>query len=211
VDPNVRSAAVAALGPFSGPDVDNAILEAFRDSYYRTRMAAAQAARDRRLEEAVPYLCYRAERDDVPAVKDEAIKALGAIGNGKSLEFLATLFGERKNADRARILAAEMLLQNNADQYASGVIAELDDAKQRNQTALYNGFLRVLGAAKSPALEELCRRFFASGGVVEKSYALDMTANNGFRSLADQVKALHDEKNGSLSRKSRSVAEKLGL
>jgi HEAT repeat protein len=210
-DPNVRSAAVASLGPFSGPDVDNAILEAFRDSYYRTRMAAAQAARDRRFVEAVPYLCYRAERDDVPAVKDEAIKALGAIGGRKSLEFLTTHFEERKNSDRARILTAEMLLQNDADRYVPAVIRELDEAKGKNQTALYNGFLRVLGSAKSPALEDLCRRFFASGGVVEKSYALDMTANNGFRSLADQVKALSDEKNGSLSRKSRSVAEKLGI
>jgi HEAT repeat protein len=211
MDPNVRSTAVAALGPFSGPDVDNAILEAFRDSYYRTRMAAAQAARDRRLTEAVPYLRYRAERDDVPAVKDEAIKALGAIGNGECLEFLSTLFAERKNSDRTRILAAEMLLQNDADLYAVRVIAELDEAKGKNQTALYNGFLRVLGAARSPVLEDLCRRFFASGGVVEKSYALDMTLNNEFRSLAAQVKELNDEKNGSLSRKSRVVAEKLGL
>jgi HEAT repeat protein len=210
-DPNVRSSAVAALGPFTGADVDKAILEAFRDSYYRTRMAAAQAARDRRFVEAVPYLRYRAERDDVPAVKDEAIKALGAIGNRECLEFLSSLFTERKNADRTRILAAEMLLQNNADSYAAKVIEELDEAKRKNQTALYNGFLRVLGPAKSPVLEDLCRRFFASGGVVEKSYALDMTANNGFRSLADQVKALNGEENGSLSRKSRAVAEKLGL
>jgi HEAT repeat protein len=210
-DPNVRSSAVAALGPFTGADVDKAILEAFRDSYYRTRMAAAQAARDRRFAEAVPYLRYRAERDDVPAVKDEAIKALGAIGNKECLDFLSTLFGERKNADRSRILAAEMLLQNNADSYAAKVIEELDEAKRKNQTALYNGFLRVLGAAKSPALEDLCRRFFSSGGVVEKSYALDMTLNNSFRSLSDQVKALTGEENGSLSRKSRVVVEKLRL
>jgi hypothetical protein len=161
--------------------------------------------------EAVPYLRYRAERDDVPAVKDEAIKALGAIGTDESLEFLSALFTERKNSDRSRILAAEMLLQNDADRYAAKVIGELDEAKAKNQTALYNGFLRVLGAAKSPVLEDLCKRFFASGGVVEKSYALDMTLNNGFRSLSDQVKELQDEKNGSLSRKSRSVAEKLGL
>jgi hypothetical protein len=174
-------------------------------------MAAAQAARDRRFTEAVPYLRYRAERDDVPAVKDEAIKALGAIGDSQSLEFLSSLFGERKNSDRMRILAAEMLLQNDADLYAARVITELDEARAKNQTALYNGFLRVLGAARSPVLEDLCKRFFASGGVVEKSYALDMTLNNEFRSLADQVRELNDEKNGSLSRKSRSVAEKLGL
>jgi HEAT repeat protein len=210
-DPNIRSSAVAALGPFSGADVDNAILEAFRDSYYKTRMAAAQAARDRRFVEAVPYLRYRAERDDVTAVKDEAIKALGAIGNSESLEILSSLFTERKNADRVRLLSAEMLLQNNADAYAAKVIAELDEAKQKNQTPLYNGFLRVLGPAKTSVLEDLARRFFFSGGVVEKSYALDMVLNNRFLSLAEQVRELRDEKNGSLSRKSKLVVEQLGL
>jgi HEAT repeat protein len=210
-DPNIRSSAVAALGPFSGSDVDNAILEAFRDSYYKTRMAAAQAARDRRLVEAVPYLRYRAEQDDVPAVKDEAIKALGAIGNPESRDILLSLFSERKNADRVRLLSAEMLLQNNADTYAAKVIAELDEAKRKNQTPLYNGFLRVLGAAKTPVLEDLAKHFFFSGGVVEKSYALDMVLNNQFLSLAEQVRELTDEKNGSLSRKSKLVAEQLGL
>jgi HEAT repeat protein len=210
-DPNVRSSAVAALGPFSGEDVDNAILEAFRDSYYKTRMAAAQAARDRRFTEAVPYLRYRAERDDVPAVKDEAIKALGAIGNPESLDILSSLFTERKNADRVRLLSAEMLLQNNADTYAEKVIAELDEAKRKNQTPLYNGFLRVLGPAKTSVLEDLAKRFFFSGGVVEKSYALDMVLNNRFLSLAEQVRELTDEKNGSLSRKSKLIVEQLGL
>ncbi|MDR1128217.1 MAG: HEAT repeat domain-containing protein, partial [Treponema sp.] len=31
-DPNLRSTSVAALGPFSGPEVDHAIMEAFRDT-----------------------------------------------------------------------------------------------------------------------------------------------------------------------------------
>ena len=108
-DPNVRSAAVAALGPFSGDAVDSAILDAFRDSYYRTRIAAAQASRDRRLAAAVPYLRYRAERDEVPNVKDEAIRALGAIANEEAVSVLDSLFTERKNADRVRLVAAEML------------------------------------------------------------------------------------------------------
>jgi HEAT repeat protein len=210
-DPNVRSSAVAALGPFKGDEVDKAIMEAFRDSYYKTRMAAAQAARERRFVEAVPYLRFRAERDDVPAVKDEAIKALGAIGNSDSLDILSSLFTERKNADRVRLLAAEMLLQDTAPGYAGKVIEELEEAKKKNQTPLYNGFLRILGAAKAPALEDLAKQFFFSGGVVEKSYALDMVRNNELKSLADQVRELTDEKYGSLSRKAKLVVEEMGL
>ncbi|GHV16760.1 hypothetical protein FACS189493_3160 [Spirochaetia bacterium] len=207
-DPNVRSTAMAALGPFSGPEVDRTILEAFRDSFWRTRIGAAQAAGRRRLLEAVPYLAYRAERDDVPQVKDEAIRALGAIGNDESIAILDTLFGNRRNADRVRILAAEMLIRDHPDQYAGKVIVELDEAKTRNQTPLYNGLLRVISTAKTPSVEALTRRFLTTGGVIEKSYGLDMAANNEFRSLRPEVEALTDPKNGSLVRKARALLEK---
>ena len=212
-DPNVRSSAMAALGPFSGEAVDNAILEGFRDSYYRTRIGAAQAAGKRRLESAIPFLQFRAERDEVLSVKDEAIKALGAINNDETMAILDTLFSERKNSDRVRILAADMLLQNNPTQYAKRVEIELDEAKNKNQTPLYNGFIRILVTAKSGSLEDLARRFATGGGIIEKSLALDIILNNEFRGLANEVRALLDEKksNASIARKARSTLEKLGL
>lgn len=211
-DPNVRSTAVAALGPFNGSEVDRAILEAFRDSYWRTRISAAQAAKTRKLTAAVPYLAYRAERDETPNVKDEAIRALGAIGTGEARSVLDKLFMERKNAARVRILAAEMLTELDSSGYADQLVIELDEAKRTNQTALYNGFLKIIGAMKSGKLESLAARFFDSGGVTEKSYAVDMVANNRFMGLVDRVQALTaDEKNGGLARKAKSALDKMGI
>ena len=211
-DPNVRSSAIAALGPFTGEEADRAILEGFRDSYYRSRIGAAQAAARRKLEAAVPFLCFRAENDDVPTAKDEAIKALGAIWNDEAVALLEKLFFDRKIADRVRILCGEMLLNNNSS-YTSRVIAELDDAKRRNQTALYNGFLRILGPGTSVDLESLARRFLLSGTVIEKSYALDMAVNNNFLSLEAEIRSCLDERrNGaSLARKARTTLDKLGF
>jgi HEAT repeat protein len=211
-DPNVRSSAVAALGPFSGEAVDNAILEGFRDSYFRTRIGAALAAGKRRMENATPYLRYRAENDDVPAVKDEAIKALGAINSSEAMNILDSLFSERKNTDRVRIMAADMLLQNNADAYGSRVFVEMEDAQSKNQTPLYNGFVRAMGTAKAGSMESLVLRFIA-GGVVEKSLALDIILNNEFRGFADEIRSLLDEKKhgASIARKAKSTLEKLSL
>ncbi|MDR1447188.1 MAG: HEAT repeat domain-containing protein [Treponema sp.] len=211
-DPNVRAAAVGALGPFRSEEAGAAIIEAFRDSYYRTRLAAAKAAKERKLAEAVPYLKFRAERDDVPAVRDEAIRALGEIGGKECMDFLKTLFEERKNNDRARILAAEMIINNDPDTYIEKLIAEMDEAKQANQIPLYNGLLRVAGGAKTARLETTARRFLDGGGVIEKSYALDMALNNKLTGLEDDIRSLLDEKkSGSLARKARTILEKLGL
>jgi HEAT repeat protein len=210
-DPNVRSSAVAALGPFSGDVVDNAILEAFRDPYYRTRLAAAQASRERKLEAAIPYLKYRAAQDEVPAVKDEAVRALGAIANEEAMTILDSLFTERKNSDRIRLGASEMLMKNDPSAYLDRLIIELDEAKQKNQNPLYNGFLKIIGDARTENAESIARRFLQSGGIVEKSYGLDLAANNNLTGLSEEIKTLTADRNESLARKARRIAEKLGI
>ncbi|MCL2802138.1 MAG: HEAT repeat domain-containing protein [Treponema sp.] len=214
-DPNVRSAAVSALGPFSGAAVESAILDGFRDSYYRSRIAAANAARDRKLESAVPFLRFRAERDDVPNVRDEAIRALGAIANAEAIEILNSLFIERKNTDRVRILSADMLMKCTSGGKFSQLVVEMEEAKLRNQTTLYNGFLRVVGEAvvegSTTEVENIARRFMQSGTPIEKLYGLDMAQNNNISGLREEIITLSRERNESIARRARRAAESLGI
>ena len=210
-DPNIRAAAVTALGPFSGANVDAAILDAFRDSFYKTRIAAAQASRRRKLADAVPYLKFRAERDDIPVVREEAIRALGEIANADALGILEELFTSRKNSDRVRIAAGEMIMQNAPDRFLDAFIKELDEAKQKSQISLYNGLLKILGVTKCSGLETITRRLMQDKGAAEKNIALDMAANNGLNSLAQEIKAIAQEKNEGLSGKAKRTMEKLGI
>ena len=212
-DPAVRSAAIAALGPFSGEAAERAILDGFRDSYFRSRLGAARAAGERQLESAVPFLRFRAHNDDVPAVRDASIRALGAINNSEAMSILETLFSERRNADGVRVLAADMLLRNDADAFGTRVVTEMDYANSRRQTALYNGFIRVLTTAQSDSLEGLARRFISTGGIIERALALELIVNNEFRHLADEVRELLDETrtNAALARRARTTLERLGL
>ncbi|MDR0513103.1 MAG: HEAT repeat domain-containing protein [Treponema sp.] len=212
-DPAVRSTAIASLGPFSGEEVEQAILDGFRDVYFRSRQGAARAAGQRRQESAVPFLRFRAFNDDVPAVRDEAIRALGAINNEQAMGILDSLFTERRHPYRIRVLAADMLLQNDADTYALRVVAEMDYANTRRQTGLYNGFIRVLTTAKSDSLGSIAHRFVTSGGIIERALALELIANNEFLHLADDVRELLDDSrtNASLARRARLTLERLGL
>ena len=213
-DPNVRSTAVAALGPFSGEEVENAILEAFRDSFYRTRVGAARAAGTRQLESAIPFLRFRAENDTVPAVRDASIRALGAINSEESMAILDSLFTNRRNSDSARVLAADMLVRNDGDKFGIRVAMEMDDARTRNQTHLYNGFVRVLATARSNSLEDFARRLInGPGGVIERSLALDIVLNNELRSLEREVRTLLDERRHgqSIAQKAQRTLDMLGL
>ncbi len=204
-DPNVRAVAVATLGPFTGEKVDSAILEAFRDSFYKTRSAAAKAAGERKLEAAVSYLRYRAERDEVAAVRDDAIRALGKIGSAPALQNVREVFDEKKNPDRARVVAAETLLASGSGESALAVVAALEEAKSQKRTALANGLLKALAAAKSPDLEDFARRLLGSADLTDKLYALDLVRGNKFRALSDDVAKLTEDKNAAVSRRARDV------
>jgi len=210
-DPNIRAVAVTSLGPFSGKAVDDAILDAFRDSFYKTRIAAAQASRQRKFADAVPYLKFRAERDDVATVKEEAIRALGAIANADANKILEELFTTRKNNDRVRIAAGEMVMQNEPDRFLDAFIKELDEAKQKNQTSLYNGLLKIIGGTKCSGLETITRRLLQDRGIIEKSTALDMAANNNLTALSQEIKTIAADKNEALSRKAKRTLETLGI
>ncbi|MHC6201869.1 HEAT repeat domain-containing protein [Breznakiellaceae bacterium SP9] len=208
-DPNLRAAALEALGPFSGDEVDAAILDGFRDSFFRTRISAAKAARVRELAAAIPYLRFRVENDEVPSVREESIRALGAIG-GPAIEVLKGFFLDRKKSDLIRIRCAQVLMEKEADEYAASLIAELTEAKQKKHTNLYNNFLRILGTAKSSRLEGLAAGFLASGDLNEKSLAMDIVVNNEFHALIPELQKLGEGKNASLARKAKVSLDKLG-
>jgi HEAT repeat protein len=209
-DPNIRYAAVGALGSFDSGDAVAVILESFRDSYFRTRLAAIRSAKTRRLNEAVPYIRYRAERDEAAVVREEAVLALGEIGGSEAAQALAAVMDDTKNSDSLRSLCAEMLIKNDADAYADSIIAKLDEASAKKQTALYKGLLKALAAARTGKVEGLTARLFASKDVTEKFYALDMTANNGFTAFKADAEALSKEKNLSLASRAKKTLEKLG-
>ncbi|MDR2660096.1 MAG: HEAT repeat domain-containing protein [Spirochaetaceae bacterium] len=208
-DPNIRFAAVGALGGFESAETDAIILESFRDSYFRTRLAAIRAAKTRRLVEAVPYMRYRAENDEAAVVKEEAVRALGDMRDNEADTALLALLENTKTSDSLRSLCAEMLIKNDADAYAEKIIAKFDEAKTKKQTALYKGLLNALSFAKTRKVENLAARLFAGNDVAEKFYALDMTANNRFTAFKDEVEKLSKDKNISLSRRAQKTLESL--
>jgi HEAT repeat protein len=208
-DPNIRFAAIGALGTFNGDVVDAVILEGFRDTFFKTRLAAIRSAKTRRLKDAIPYLRYRAERDEAAAVREEAVSALGDMRDSESDAALLALLEDGKLADALRSRCAEMLIKNDADRYAEKIIAKLDEVKAKNQTVLYKGLLKALSFAETRKVENLTARLFASKDVTEKFYALDLTANNRFTAFKDEVEKLTKDKNISLSRRAKTTLEKI--
>ncbi len=210
-DSNVRATAIGCLGSFSDEQTEQAILDAFRDSFYKTRIGAAKAAEERKLTKAIPYLRFRAQYDEVLAVKEASIHALGVIATEEAQSVLLELFSTKKNPDTVRILSAEQLVSINASQYVPQIILALEEAQKNKQKNLYNGLARILSTAQTEKVHDLAVRFLQSNDPVEKLYGLQMVENNKFTDLVEQVRSLTDEKQGTITTRAKSTLTKLGF
>ncbi|MCK7486276.1 MAG: HEAT repeat domain-containing protein [Bacillus subtilis] len=82
-DPQVRGAAMTALGVFPVPRRTAAIVQGLRDSVPAVLLAAVKASVARRSGRRSPSSGFRARNDPDRKVKDEAIKALAGMGGGE--------------------------------------------------------------------------------------------------------------------------------
>ncbi len=142
-DPQVRGTSVAALGNFSGPEADAAIVQGLRDSVPAVRLAAVKASAARSLREAEPFIRFRARNDPDRKVKDEAIKALAAVGGRENLEFLRELLQDRKVDVPSRAGAFSALLERDAD----GSRADLEKALAAEAVSKDPSLLKALQRA----------------------------------------------------------------
>jgi len=127
------------------------------------------------------------------------------------MQVIETLFAERRNSARVRTASGEILMQNEPDRFLDTFIEEMDEARRRNMTALYNSFLRILSRTTARDMEPITRRLMAERGIVERSYALEIAANNNLVSLADEIRTISEDNNQALARRARLTLERLGL
>ncbi len=146
-DPQVRGAAVTALGVFSGAEAEAAIVQALRDSVPAVRLAAVKASVSRTIRDAEPFIRFRARNDPDRNVKNEAIKALAALGGRENLQFLRDLLQDRKADAPSRVAAFAALLEKDPE----GSREDLDKA------------LSAEAASKDPSLLKAFQRALVQG------------------------------------------------
>ncbi len=154
-DPNVRAAAVEALASFKTAEAEAALLEAFRDSFVKSRLAACKAAGKRRLVQAVPILSYKAAKDPEKAVKAEALRALAEIGGTEAFSFLKKTFEDPKAETASRVISFGLLARKDPasiPSLAERLAAESKEKERSFYTALAREVAQAADATRAAPL-----------------------------------------------------------
>lgn len=212
-DPIIRTAAVAGLSGFTGnAEVDDLLLQAFKDEYYKVRLQAIDTADETKNQSAIPFILYRAKSDPETLVKNRAIEALAKTDNAEALEWLRESFTDEKTSAALRIKIATELLKNNdgliLDEVESAVLHALSD-KPKQQFAYNLG--KSISGIQSEALAKICAAFLLHKESRFKSIGLDMFQSNRFPSIVPEVEQIaKDKKSGTLQKRAQTLLEQSG-
>ena len=195
-DDYLRAYAVSAMSNFAGTRVDDLLIEALKDNFWRVRVDAAQSLGTRHAAQAVPILEYKAKFDPTANVRAAAISALGEIGDGGGYDFLKKLLANELVDPALREKALDSLLTHDL----SGSVRTIEKViatvwATQPQSPFLDYFCKQVSQAKGPELRSLYLRFLDGPTLNIRIYGIRGIVNNGFTDLRASVEALSTDKN----------------
>ena len=207
--PQLREAAIRGAASFDTDETRKLILQGFKDSYYKVRLEALKTVQATSMQEAAPYVLYRAKYDPTDAVRFAAVEALAVLNTAEGNAWLAETFRDAKKSEKLRITILSAALKHHSTALAADldtvVLATVTDTKQKK---LRYAFGKEIAKIESPATAEICKAFLQSDDVLTKSIGLDMFKTNAPADARSLVEAIaQDEKQGALQRRARRLLE----
>lgn len=209
-DSNFRLSVVKGLATQTDEKSQKLIIEAIKDSYYRIRIAAIEAAQKQKLVSAVPSIIYRSKNDSEAVVKNKTYEALAEIGDSKGIEYLLDLLKNEKQSDDTRGRVASALLKHQFELSIGDVVkvveTTLDDDKHKN---LRYSIGKEFAKYNNPELEYICGVFLEHKDVSTKGTGLDIYAKNAFTGLTGKIEEIaNNKKEGANQKKARYILDK---
>lgn len=190
-DPNLRSYVIKGISYYTDTKADRLIISGIRDSQYKVRLEAINAASERDLKDAVPYLIYRCkDKSEQDQVKNKCYESLAKLNTSEGNEYLLSLITDKKVSDRIKIkVSAALLKENNTGSTEIIKLAKeslLSDQKKSLRYALGKEFAKY----GRPEYEEICGMYIDHADVSTQGTGLDIFAKGKYDSLRVKVYAL---------------------
>lgn len=204
-DPNFRQYVIKGLSHY--PDNKTAqevILQGIRDDHWKVRQEAIRAAKEMKLNAAIPYLIHRAKNDAEKVIKDEAFVAIGEINTSEGNDFLVSQVTQKKGSDANKTKAVEVLLKQGT--YGEKEILEL--AKQTIEDdklkSLRYGIGKELAKYDRSSFDDICIMYLTSKDVTTVSLGLDMYKTGKYSKAESYVRAIALDKKANGSNRKRA-------
>ncbi len=203
-DPNLRQYVIKGLSHF--PDVVEAketIIQGIRDEHWRVRQEAIKTARENKMDDAVPFLIYRAKNDSEKVIKEEAYTSLAVINTDDGNDFMIEQLADKKLGDATKKKIIEVLLkEGHAGEKEILALAEecLKDDKRKD---LRYAIGKELAKYENESCNDICLKYLESKDSTTQSLGLDMYKTNKFASAVPVMRGIYSDKKANSGVKNR--------
>lgn len=200
-DPTLRCYAIKGLSYFDTNDAEETVIQAIKDSQYKVRLEAIDAAAKMKIKDSVPYIIHRAKSDPEAAVKKKAYEKLAAFENSDADKFLVGQIEDKKTSDNVKRQTAEALLKygkagrKEIGEWALGLAA--DDTKK----AFRKEVGKLLARYPDGEFAKACAAYLASSDRDTCAMGLDIYAAGKYSSCEPKVKAIAQDPKAGMNKK----------
>lgn len=192
-DTYLRSYAVKALTQFEGPEIEDRLIQALRDSFWRVRVSASEALGERKSTKAVGILIYKARKDPEKNVKAAAVSALGEIGTAEGFEFLRELYSKTTTPQSVRTSAAEILIEKDLNASIETIKTVLAEEWEKENSPILSYTCKFLSKAENPGLKEFYARMLDHNDIAIKIYGIRGIELNKLGIHKERLESLTEE------------------
>ena len=203
-DPNLRQYVIKGLINF--PDIVEAkatLLQGIRDEHWKVRQESIRAVKELKLQEAVPYLTYRVEKESEKVIQNESYSAIAALNSAEGNEFLINQITNKKVSDAKKQKVVEVLLKEGF----AGEKEILELAKEVVEDDRRKNLRYAIGKelAKNPkdSYQEICLMYIHSKDSTTQNLGLDMYKNKKFAAAEPKMQEIAKDKKANSTVKSR--------
>ncbi|MBR6583843.1 MAG: HEAT repeat domain-containing protein [Treponema sp.] len=203
-DPNLRQYVIKGLINF--PDIVEAkatLLQGIRDEHWKVRQESIRAVKELKLQEAVPYLTYRVEKESEKVIQNESYSAIAALNSSEGNEFLINQITNKKVSDAKKQKVVEVLLKEGF----AGEKEILELAKEVVEDDRRKSLRYAIGKelAKNPkdSYQEICLMYLNSKDSTTQNLGLDMYKNKKFAAAEPKMQEIAKDKKANSTVKSR--------
>jgi len=203
-DPNLRQYVIKGLINF--PDIVEAkatLLQGIRDEHWKVRQESIRAVKELKLQEAVPYLTYRVEKESEKVIQNESYSAIAALNSAEGNEFLINQITNKKVSDAKKQKVVEVLLKEGF----AGEKEILELAKEVVEDDRRKSLRYAIGKelAKNPkdSYQEICLMYLNSKDSTTQNLGLDMYKNKKFAAAEPKMQEIAKDKKANSTVKSR--------
>ena len=203
-DPNLRQYVIKGLINF--PDIVEAkatLLQGIRDEHWKVRQESIRAVKELKLQEAVPYLTYRVEKESEKVIQNESYSAIAALNSSEGNEFLINQITNKKVSDAKKQKVVEVLLKEGF----AGEKEILELAKEVVEDDRRKSLRYAIGKelAKNPkdSYQEICLMYLNSKDSTTQNLGLDMYKNKKFAAAEPKMQEIAKDKKANSTVKAR--------